>query len=103
MRARAYLDGLYYEPSFDASEKMMAEVWELGLLRDETFENSQEYIARCLVNLVGLTELDVYEIVRQTLHVGVCLIEDFPLEIAEFYQEELAKLGIRSEIVPIKE
>jgi len=82
---------------------MMAEVWELGLLRDESSEHSQEYIAGCLVNLVGLSEYDAYEIVRQTLQVGVCLIEDFPLEIAEFYQEELAKLGIRCEVAPIKE
>ena len=100
---RAYLDGVYYEPSSHASERITAEVWELGLLRDETFDHSQEYIAGSLVNLVGLSEYDAYEIVRQTLQVGVCLIEDFPLEIAEFYQEELAKLGIRCEIVPIEE
>ncbi|KAL3798538.1 hypothetical protein HJC23_011842 [Cyclotella cryptica] len=99
----AFLDGLYYEPSFDASARKTDETWELGLLRDESFDHSQEYISKCLVKLVGLSEYDVYQTVRKACQNGVSLVEEFPLEIAEFYQDELTKLGIRCEIVPVEE
>ncbi|KAL7482446.1 hypothetical protein ACHAW6_008121 [Cyclotella cf. meneghiniana] len=101
--ACAYLDGLYYEPSFHASKEKTAEVWELGLLRDESFDHTHEHIAKCLVTLVGLSEYDAYETVRQARQNGVSLIEEFPLEIAEFYQEELTKHGILCELVPSEE
>ena len=81
----------------------MAEVWELGLLRDDSCKHSQEYIPECLVNLVGLSEYDAYQTARKARQIGVSLIEEYPLEIAEFYQEELTKLGIRCEIVPVEE
>jgi ATP-dependent Clp protease adapter protein ClpS len=99
----AYLDGLYYEPSFHVSKEKTAEVWELGLIRDESFDHTHEHISKCLVKLVGLSEYDAYETVRQARQNGVSLIEEFPLEIAEFYQEELTKLGIICELVPSEE
>ncbi|KAL3794482.1 hypothetical protein HJC23_013955 [Cyclotella cryptica] len=99
----AYLDGLYYEPSFHLSQRPTAEVWELGLLRDESREHPQEYISKCLVKLVGLSEYDAYLTVRKACQNGVSLIEEFPLEIAEFYHEELMKLGVLCEIVPVEE
>lgn len=61
------------------------------------------YITRCLHEVVGLPLEDAELVTSQAKRLGISLIEEFPLEYAEAYLEELESRGIICEMVPVEE
>jgi len=78
-------------------------MWELGLIDDSFANKTKEDVSRCLNEVVGLSEEDAELATAQAQQHGVSLIEEFPLEYAEAYLEELTSRGIVCEMVPIEE
>mmetsp|Transcript_18686 Transcript_18686/g.30517 ORF Transcript_18686/g.30517 Transcript_18686/m.30517 type:complete len:140 (+) Transcript_18686:150-569(+) len=78
-------------------------MWELGLIDDSFANKTKEDVSRCLNEVVGLSREDAELVTSQAQQHGVSLIEEFPLEYAEAYLEELTSRGIVCEMVPIEE
>ena len=75
----------------------------MGLIDDSFANKTKEDVSRCLNEVVGLSREDAELVTAQAQQHGVSLIEEFPLEYAEAYLEELTSRGIVCEMVPIEE
>lgn len=63
--------------------------------------NSCEYVVICLMMTVNtLTEQDAVNIMWEAHHSGIALVTTAPLEMAEFYQEQLKNAGLGVTIEP---
>ena len=78
-------------------------MWELGL-NDDTFTCQTKVDIPCVLHeVVGLSLEEAQLVTNQAKRHGVSLIDQFPLEYAEAYFDELTSRGIVCELVPIEE
>ncbi|CAM9411071.1 unnamed protein product [Chrysoparadoxa australica] len=92
------------KPTFGVESSSEEEVkvggrYKLMLFNDNG--NTREYVARCLVSVVGMSESDAYDIMTQAHKNGMAVVGMWHLELAEAYNEELGSKGIISEVVPV--
>lgn len=64
--------------------------------------NTREYVARVLVQVVGMPEGDAYEIMTMAHKNGMALVGIWHLELAEAYSDTLKARGLISEVFPVE-
>ena len=77
------------------------EVWEVRIYNDGM--NTREHVARSLVQVTGLSEMNAYQTMMRAHQEGIASVGQFVFEIAELYNEGLRSNGIISDIVPVDE
>lgn len=78
-----------------------SEAWEVRIFNDGT--NTREFVARCLVQITGLSEITAYQTMMQAHQNGVAVVGRYVYEIAEMYHGALKKNGIICDLVPVDE
>ena len=77
------------------------EGWEVRIYNDGL--NTREHVARCLVQVTGLTEIAAYQTMMQAHQHGIAVVGQWVYERAEMYHEALKKNGIVSDMVPVED
>ena len=77
------------------------EGWEVRIYNDGL--NTREHVARCLVQVTGLTEIGAYQTMMQAHQHGMAVVGQWVYERAEMYHEALKKNGIICDMVPVEE
>jgi len=83
---------IYLDEATDRSD----DVWALQLFDDST--NLRGYVCRCLVDVVGLDEVDSYARTTQAHKHGKAVIGEYCQEHAEHFRESLVESGLVCEI-----
>ena len=61
--------------------------------------NIREYVALCLVQVVGLCESRAYLTMQDAHHNGIAQVGEYNQEVAECYEEQLSERGVRCDVV----
>ena len=78
-----------------------SEAWEVRIYND--VKNTREFVARCLVQIVGQTEIAAYQTMMQAHERGIAVVGRYAYEVAEMYYGQLKKNGIVCDLVPVEE
>ena len=78
-----------------------SEAWEVRIYNDG--KNTREFVARCLVQIVGTSEHTAYTVMMQAHQNGIAVVGRYVYEVAEMYYGELKKNGIVCDLVPVEE
>lgn len=78
-----------------------SEAWEVRIYNDGL--NTREHVARCLVQVTGLSELQAYSTMMLAHHQGMAAVGQWVYEIAEMYHDALRNKGIICDIIPVDE
>lgn len=78
-----------------------SEAWEVRIYNDG--KNTREFVARCLVQIVGHSEHTAYTVMMQAHQNGIAVVGRYVYEVAEMYYGELKKNGIVCDLVPVEE
>eukprot|EP00567_Pseudictyota_dubia_P009663 CAMPEP_0197451284 /NCGR_PEP_ID=MMETSP1175-20131217/28335_1 /TAXON_ID=1003142 /ORGANISM="Triceratium dubium, Strain CCMP147" /LENGTH=121 /DNA_ID=CAMNT_0042983941 /DNA_START=461 /DNA_END=826 /DNA_ORIENTATION=+ len=84
-----------------AKDRVGNEGWEVRIYNDGM--NTREFVARCLVQIVGLSEMSAYQTMMQAHQNGIAVVGRYVYERAEMYHEALKKNGIICDLVPVDE
>eukprot|EP00561_Arcocellulus_cornucervis_P003250 CAMPEP_0185812634 /NCGR_PEP_ID=MMETSP1322-20130828/9447_1 /TAXON_ID=265543 /ORGANISM="Minutocellus polymorphus, Strain RCC2270" /LENGTH=213 /DNA_ID=CAMNT_0028509185 /DNA_START=267 /DNA_END=908 /DNA_ORIENTATION=+ len=76
-----------------------SESWEVRIYNDGV--NTREFVARCLVQVAGLSEMAAYQTMMQAHHNGLAVVGRYPYERAEMYHEQLKTNGILNDLVEV--
>ena len=76
-----------------------SESWEVRIYNDGV--NTREFVARCLVQVAGLSEMAAYQTMMQAHHNGLAVVGRYPYERAEMYHEQLKTNGILNDMVEV--
>ncbi len=76
-----------------------SESWEVRIYNDVM--NTREFVARCLVQLVGLSEIAAYQTMMQAHQNGLAVVGRYAFERAEMYHEALTSNGIMCDMIPV--
>mmetsp|Transcript_16174 Transcript_16174/g.35205 ORF Transcript_16174/g.35205 Transcript_16174/m.35205 type:complete len:162 (+) Transcript_16174:263-748(+) len=71
--------------------------WILRIYNDNI--NTREYVAVCLVQVVGLCESRAYFTMQDAHHNGIAKVGEYNQEVAECYEEQLNDRGIMCDVV----
>eukprot|EP01083_Nonionella_stella_P040816 110641_1 len=71
--------------------------WILRIYNDNI--NTREYVAVCLVQVVGLCESQAYFTMQDAHHNGIAKVGEYNQEVAECYEEQLNERGIMCDVV----
>mmetsp|Transcript_23200 Transcript_23200/g.39664 ORF Transcript_23200/g.39664 Transcript_23200/m.39664 type:complete len:162 (-) Transcript_23200:166-651(-) len=71
--------------------------WILRIYNDNI--NTREYVAVCLVQVVGLCESRAYYTMQDAHHNGIAKVGEYNQEVAECYEEQLHERGIMCDVV----
>ena len=62
--------------------------------------NKREYVAKCLMEIVGLSEGSSYQVMMQAHQIGIAVIGRYHQERAELYKNSLSEHGLVCDMVP---
>ena len=82
-------------------KRVGSEGWEVRIYNDGL--NTREHVARCLVQVTGLTEIAAYQTMMQAHKHGMAVVGRWVYERAEMYRDALKKNGILCDMVPVDE
>lgn len=71
--------------------------WILRIYNDNI--NTREYVAVCLVQVVGLCESRAYFTMQDAHDNGIAKVGEYNQEVAECYEEQLVERGIMCDVV----
>mmetsp|Transcript_140 Transcript_140/g.327 ORF Transcript_140/g.327 Transcript_140/m.327 type:complete len:167 (+) Transcript_140:210-710(+) len=71
--------------------------WILRIYNDNI--NTREYVAVCLVQIVGVCETRAYHTMQDAHHNGIAKVGEYNQEVAECYEEQLNERGIMCDVV----
>lgn len=71
--------------------------WILRIYNDNI--NTREYVAVCLVQVVGLCENRAYFTMQDAHHNGIAKVGEYNQEVAECYEEQLIERGVMCDVV----
>ncbi|KAL7428359.1 hypothetical protein ACHAXM_001242 [Skeletonema potamos] len=71
--------------------------WILRIYNDNI--NTREYVAVCLVQVVGLCESRAYYTMQDAHDNGIAKVGEYNQEVAECYEEQLVERGIMCDVV----
>jgi ATP-dependent Clp protease adapter protein ClpS len=77
------------------------EAWEVRIYNDGL--NTREHVARSLVQITGMSEINAYQTMMQAHQNGLAVVGRYVYEIAEMYHDALRKQGIVTDLVPVDE
>ena len=72
--------------------------WEVRLWNDPM--NKREYVARCLTEIVSLSDGSAYQVMMQAHQFGLAVIGTYHQERAELYRDSLLEHGLVVDMVP---
>jgi ATP-dependent Clp protease adapter protein ClpS len=75
------------------------EAWEVRIYNDGL--NTREHVARSLVQVTGLSELQAYQTMMHAHYNGIAVVGRWVYEIAEMFHDALKKKGIVCDLVPV--
>ena len=78
-----------------------SEAWEVRIYNDGM--NTREHVARALVQVTGMSEMDAYQTMMQAHMNGIAVVGRYLYEVAEMFHDALKKNGIVCDIVPVDE
>lgn len=78
-----------------------SEAWEVRIYNDGL--NTREHVARSLVQVTGMSEINAYQTMMQAHQNGIAVVGRWVYEVAEMYHQSLKERGIVSDIVPVDE
>uniref|UniRef100_A0A7S4QYM2 Adaptor protein ClpS core domain-containing protein n=1 Tax=Ditylum brightwellii TaxID=49249 RepID=A0A7S4QYM2_9STRA len=78
-----------------------SEEWEVRIYNDAT--NTREFVARCLVQVTSLSEMEAYQTMMQAHQHGLAVVGRYMYERAEMYYDALKGNGIVCDMVPVDE
>lgn len=76
-----------------------SEAWEVRIYNDSS--NTREHVARSLVQVTGMSEMNAYQTMMQAHQNGIAVVGRWVYEVAEMFHEALKKNGIVCDIVPV--
>lgn len=82
-------------------ESLGSESWEVRIYNDGI--NTREFVARCLVQIAGLTEMAAYQTMMHAHQNGLAVVGRYPYERAEMYHDALKTNGIMNDLVPVED
>ena len=85
----------------DNAYDMSEDEWLLRIYNDGV--NTREYVARCLVQVVGLCEERAFYTMMAAHNYGIAKVGEYNQEVAELYWEQLGNNGIKCDVVPASE
>ena len=88
-------------PSKQERHGQGSEAWEVRIYNDGL--NTREHVARSLVQVTGLSELQAYQTLMQAHQNGMAAVGRWVYEVAEMYHDALKKKGIVCDIIPVEE
>lgn len=99
----AVLDRPNVETKDPVKERKQAgsEAWEVRIYNDSS--NTREHVARALVQVTGMSEINAYQTMMQAHQNGIAVVGRWVYEVAEMYHDALRKNGIVCDIVPVDE
>jgi ATP-dependent Clp protease adapter protein ClpS len=74
------------------------ENWKVRLYNDPM--NKREFVARCLMEIVGLSDTSAYQTMMHAHNNGLAVIGHYNLERAELYRDRLVENGLVVDMVP---
>jgi ATP-dependent Clp protease adaptor protein ClpS len=77
------------------------EAWEVRIYNDGL--NTREHVARSLVQVTGMSEMEAYQTMMQAHQNGIAVVGRWVYEVAEMYHDALQNNGIVCDIVPVEE
>lgn len=77
------------------------ESWEVRLYNDGL--NTREHVARCLVQVAGLSEFIAYQTMMHAHQHGMAVVGRYVFEIAELYHDQLKTNGLICDMTPVDE
>jgi ATP-dependent Clp protease adapter protein ClpS len=83
------------------SKNTGSEAWEVRIYNDG--KNTREFVARCLVQVTGLKEIEAYQTMMQAHQNGIAVVGRYNYERAEMYHDALKQNGIVCDLVPVEE
>ena len=102
MEAPAVLDKPEVKKESKPKEKQKdlgSEGWEVRLYNDPF--NKREFVARCLMEIVGLSETSSYQVMMQAHQNGIAAIGRYHRERAELYRDRLVGEGLVCDMIPV--
>jgi ATP-dependent Clp protease adapter protein ClpS len=77
------------------------ESWEVRIYNDGL--NTREHVARCLVQVTGISEFMAYKTMMHAHQHGMAVVGRYVYEIAELYHDQLKTNGLVCDIVPVED
>lgn len=81
----------------ESSELAPNSDWILRIYNDNI--NTREYVAVCLVQIVGLCETRAYYTMQDAHDNGIAKVGEYNQEVAECYEEQLQERGVMCDVV----
>lgn len=72
--------------------------WLVRLYNDPM--NKREFVARCLMEIVGLDDAAAYTVMMKAHQLGISVVGNYPREMAEMYKMRLSEEGLLIDMVP---
>lgn len=72
--------------------------WLVRLYNDPM--NKREFVARCLMEIVGLDDGAAYTVMMKAHQLGISVVGNYPREMAEMYKMRLSEEGLLIDMVP---
>ena len=86
-----------YQPDHTEQQHPNSDDWILRIYNDNI--NTREYVAVCLVQVVGLCESRAYFTMQDAHDNGIAKVGEYNQEVAECYEEQLVERGIMCDVV----
>jgi len=93
--------GLVEKKAMKDRERTGSDAWEVRIYND--VKNTREFVSRCLVQIVGLSETFAYQTMMQAHKNGLAAVGTYAFERAEMYHEALTENGIMCDMIPVDE
>lgn len=81
------------------SKNTKSKGWAVRLYNDPM--NKREFVARCLTEVCALNDGAAYQVMMQAHQLGVAVIGQYHLEMAELYRDQLLERGLVIDMIPV--
>ena len=63
--------------------------------------NKREFVARCLTEVCSLSDGAAYQCMMKAHQIGIAVVGQYHLEMAELYRDQLTEHGLMIDMVPV--
>lgn len=83
----------------EKKQDLGTEAWEVRLYNDPF--NKREFVARCLTEIVGISDTAAYQVMMGAHQQGLAAIGRYHRERAELYRDRLTEEGLVIDMIPV--
>mmetsp|Transcript_25662 Transcript_25662/g.37783 ORF Transcript_25662/g.37783 Transcript_25662/m.37783 type:complete len:174 (+) Transcript_25662:167-688(+) len=80
-------------------QRVQSKGWAVRLFNDPM--NKREFVARCLMEVAGLTDGAAFQVMMQAHKNGVAVVGTYHQELAELYRNSLVERGLVCDMTPV--